>query len=71
MEGSKSRSLATLAHPFMMGNSAARQLLRFLCFLLCHSSLFRFLNRRQRRVSNGGIGELFFGHTFSSVHDGQ
>ena len=54
----------------MLGRSVARQLLRFLCLLLCHSSLFRFLNRRQRRVTNGGIGELLFGHTFSSFHAG-
>ena len=30
----------------------------------------RFLNRRKRRVSNGGIGELFFGRTGSFVYEG-
>jgi hypothetical protein len=34
MEGSESMSLATLFHLFMTGRSAARQLLRFLRFLL-------------------------------------
>jgi hypothetical protein len=28
-----------------------------------------FLNRRQRRMTKGGIRERVFGHTFSSVHD--
>ena len=34
MEGSESMSLATLFHLFMTGRRAARQLLRFLRFLL-------------------------------------
>ena len=36
----------------------------------CAILLSDFLNRRQRRVSNGGIGDPHFGHTHTSVKEG-
>ena len=67
MEGSKSCSLAALTHLFMNGRSAARSS-SVTSVSFCAILLSDFLNRRQRRETNGGIGELLFGRTHTSVN---
>ena len=70
MEGSESCSLATLYHLFKKGRNAARSSsVSSVCS--CAILLFKILNRRQRRETNGGIEELLFGRTHTSVHEWQ
>ena len=70
MAGSESCSLATLFHLFMNGRSAARSS-SVSSVSFCAILLSDFLNRRQRRMTNGGIEELHFGHTFHLFMNGR
>ena len=66
MEGSESGSLTALSYRIMESRRPARS--SFVSSVSsCATLFFKILNRSKRRVSKGGIGELFFGHTFPAV----
>jgi hypothetical protein len=70
MEGSENRSLATLIHLLMKEGIPARNS-SVSSVSSCKTLLFKILNRRQQRVSNGGIGEPPFGHSSHLLLRGQ